>query len=196
MKQNNSVPKILEILLKDFTIKHTVTSLAKELKITRVGIWKILKKIEPQGLIILQPIGTGKTSTYIISLNWENILTLKNLEITLTEEAIKNKRWIDNFKELENKVEFLIIFGSILYSPKEANDIDILTISKKNNLTEINNIISKLQKTQIKKIHALNFTEEEFKKELSNEAIIDAIKKGSILFGQEKFIKFIRGIKS
>ena len=196
MKQNNSVPKILEILLKDFTIKHTVTSLAKELKITRVGIRKILKKIEPQGLIILQPIGTGKTSTYIISLNWENILTLKNLEITLTEEAIKNKRWIDNFKELENKVEFLIIFGSILYSPKEANDIDILTISKKNNLTEINNIISKLQKTQIKKIHALNFTEEEFKKELSNEAIIDAIKKGSILFGQEKFIKFIRGIKS
>ena len=54
-----------------------------------------------------------------------------------------------------------------------------------------------MQKTQIKKIHALNFTEAEFKQELQklNKAFIDAIKKGIILFGQEKFIKFLKSIK-
>ena len=56
--------------------------------------------------------------------------------------------------------------------------------------------IQKIQKTQVKKIHSIQFTPEELKKELKkpNKAFIDAIKKGIILFGQEKFIKFMRTI--
>ncbi|MEK6974690.1 MAG: hypothetical protein AABW41_05650 [Nanoarchaeota archaeon] len=194
MEANNQ--RILNLLFRSFAVKCTITSLAKEMGISRVGIWKSLKRMESRKLIILTSIGNRKTSAYIISLNLENILTLKNLEITLTEEAIKNKRWVDNFKELEKKVDFLILFGSILHSPEEANDIDILSIANKNKFTEINETVNRIQKTQIKKIHALNLTEEEFKEELikNNKAFIDTIKKGIVLFGQEKFIKFIRGI--
>ena len=103
---------------------------------------------------------------------------------------------MDNFRELGNKLDFLMIYGSTLYS-KEANDIDIIGITNKNKFLEIEPVIAKMQKTQIKKIHALNFTEAEFKQELQkpNKSFIDAIKKGIILFGQEKFIKFIRSIK-
>lgn len=198
MKQSNSALKVLGVLLKDFTSNQTATSLATELKMTRTGIWKILKKMEYEKLIILQSIGSGKTSTYLIVLNWGNALTIKHLELCLAEEAVKNKRWADSFKELENKADFLILFGSILHSPKEADDIDILIITSKNNLAEINEAINKIQKTEIKKIHALNLTEEEFKEELikNNKAFVDAIKKGIVLFGQERFIKFIRGIAS
>jgi len=115
----------------------------------------------------------------------------------LTEDAIKNRRWVDNFIELEEKVNFLIIYGSIIHSLKEVNDIDILGITNKNKFMEIEESIKKIQKTQIKKIHILNFTEAEFKQELekSNKAFIDAVKKGIVLFGQERFIKFIRSIK-
>ena len=55
--------------------------------------------------------------------------------------------------------------------------------------------IEKIQTTQIKKIHSINLTEEELRKELisqKNPAFIEALKKGSILFGQEKFIKFVK----
>ena len=189
--------KILKMLLKEFSVKHTVTSIAKEIGMTRVGAWKILKKLEAENLILLSSIGTGKTSTYNISLNWDNSLVEKKLSLALTEDAIKNQRWADNFSELKNKINFLIIYGSIIHSPKEASDIDILGITSKNKFVEIEESIRKIQKTQIKKIHTLNFTEAEFKQELerSNKAFIDAIKKGVILFGQEKFIKFIRGIK-
>ena len=196
MEAEKTSPKILTILLKEFSLKHTITSISKEIGMTRVGTWKTLKKLEKEKLILLDSIGTGKTSTYSISLNWENPLLEKTLSLILTEEAIKNQRWMDNFKELENKFDFLMIYGSILYS-KEANDIDIIGITNKNKFLEIEPVIAKMQKTQIKKIHALNFTEAEFKQELEkpNKAFIDAIKKGIILFGQEKFINFIRSIK-
>ncbi len=196
MEEEKPSSKILKILLKEFSVKHTITNIAKEIGMTRVGTWKTLKKLEKEKLVVLTGIGTGKTSTYSISLNWENPLLEKTLSLILTEEAIKNQRWLDNFKELENKVDFLIIYGSILYS-KEANDIDILGVTNKNKFIGIESTISKIQKTQIKKIHALNFTEAEFKQELKNpnKIFIDAIKKGIILFRQEKFIKFIRSIK-
>ncbi len=188
--------KILKILLKDFTIKPTITFLAKEIGMSRVGTWKILKKLEAEKLIILSPIGAGKTSAYSISLNWENPIVEKTLSVALTEDALKNQRWLSNFAELEDKVDFLLMYGSIIHSPKEANDIDILGVTNKNKFLEIEESIKKIQKTQIKKIHAINFTPAEFKGELENpnKAFIDAIKKGIILFGQEKFIKFIKRI--
>ena len=75
-----TVQKILEIVLKDITVQHTVSSIAKETKLSRVGAWKILKKLELDKLIILRQVGAGKTSTFIIELNWSNVLTEKNLE--------------------------------------------------------------------------------------------------------------------
>ncbi|MBI2652773.1 hypothetical protein HYX00_04880 [Candidatus Woesearchaeota archaeon] len=194
MKQNESSSRILKILLKNLTIEPTITSLAKEIELSRVGTWKLLKKLQSEKLIFLSKIGSGKTSTYSISLNWNNPLVEKNLALSLTEDALKNQRWMNNFAELENKVDFLIIHGSIINSPQEANDIDILGIvSSKKKFIEIEKAIKKIQKAQMKKIHAINFTPTEFRQEIEkpNKAFIDAIKKGVILFGQEKFIKFM-----
>lgn len=188
--------KILKTLLKDLAIRPTITALAKEISMSRVGVWKILKKLEEEKLIILSPIGEGRTSTHIISLNWDNPIVEKTLSLALTQDALKNQRWLSNFAELEGKVDFLLIYGSIIHSPKEANDIDILGVTSKNKFLDIEESIKKIQKAQIKKIHSLNFTQAEFKGELEkpNKAFIDAIKKGIILFGQEKFIKFVKGV--
>ncbi len=189
--------KILKILLKDITIKPTITSLAKEIVMTRVGVWKVLKKMKSENLIILSTIGIGKTSVYRIELNWSNPIVEKMLSLALSQDALKNQRWANNFFELESKIYFLIIYGSILRSPKEANDIDILgVVSDKKSFKEIEEIVNKIQKTQVKKIHAVNFTQEELKDEIKrpNKVFIDAIKKGVILFGQEKFIKFMKDL--
>ena len=186
--------KILKTLLKEITINPTITFLAKEIGMSRVGTWKILKKLEAEKLIILSPIGEGKTSANSISLNWENPIVEKTLSLALTQDALNNQRWLSNFAELEDNVDFLLIYGSIIHSPKEANDIDVLEVTNKNKFLEIEESIKKIQKVQIKKIHAINFTQEEFKEELEkpNKVFIDAMKKGVILFGQEKFIKFMK----
>ena|SRR3989338_5797858 len=188
--------RVLLHLLKDFTSTHTITALAKAIGLSRVGIWKVLKKLESGKYIILKNVGTGKTSTSIITLNWDNPLVEKTLSLYLTEEALKQKRWQVNFVDLERVTDFVILHGSILHSPREANDIDILGIASKKTLVKIQDAVDKVQKTQSKKIHTINFTESEFKAELKkqNKAFIGAVKKGIVLFGQEKFVKFIKGM--
>jgi len=197
MRKENSENKILKILLKQFLLNWTITALSDEINLSRVGVWKILKKMEKDGLIILIKIGQGKTNPIDVKLNWENQILEKKLSLILTEETLNHQRWLNNFEELKDKSEFTILYGSILHSQKEANDIDILeVVSNKKNFLEIEKIIQKSQKFQIKKIHSESFTKNEFKEELkkSNKIFIDAIKKGIVLFGQEKFIKFIRNI--
>ncbi len=188
--------KVMLCLFKDFASTHTITTLARKLNLTRVGIWKILKKFEVNKYILLKAVGRGKTSTCIITLNWENLLIEKMLSLYLTEEAIKQRLWQVNFNELERIVDFIILYGSILHLPQQANDIDIICVAPKKNFLKIQGIIDQVQKTQAKKIHSINFVKNEFRTELKkqNKAFIDAIKNGIILFGQENFVKFVRGL--
>lgn len=198
VKTEKARKDILKVLFKEFLVEHTITSLSDKINITRMGIWKALKALEEDKIVILTPIGKGKTSTYSIKLNWENPLLERTLAVILLEEAIDNQKWISNFAELEDKVGFLVLFGSILHNPKEANDIDIIAVlDNKGKFKQIDEIIAKIQKTQAKKIHLIDLAKKEFKEELKkqNKAYIDALKKGVILFGQDNFIKFIRSLK-
>ena len=194
--KNKAITIILLKILKDFFISHTVTSLANKLRMTRVGTWKILKRLESENLIILDKIGKGKTNAYTVTLNRNNSLLEKILALYLTEEALEYERWRFNFSKLEEAVDFLILFGSILHFPKEANDIDILTVVKTKNFVKVDKLLLDIQQALTKKIHSINFTEIEFKKEIKkpNRAILEAVKKGVILFGQENFIRLIKEI--
>lgn len=196
---NNASDKIIKILLKEFYLNNTVSSLAQKLVMSRVGIWKILKRLESNKLIMLSSIGKGKTSAYMVKLNWDNILVEKKLAFLLSEDAIRQERWRFNFAELEKHVSFLLLFGSILYSPKEARDIDLFAVvDNKKEFKTIDEIMLKIQGIQSKKLHFIDLTESEFEQELNNKnkAYIDALTKGVILYGQENFIKLIKKLQT
>jgi len=197
METQNTTNKILMMLLKEPLMEHTATSLSKILSITRQGIWKTLNKLSYEKLVSLRSVADTKKSAMNIKLNWENPVTAKTLSLLLTKESLDYERWKFNFAELENNVKFLILFGSILINPKEAKDIDVFAIVDKKNFKAIDEKILKIQTTQLKKIHLIDLTESEFSQELKrpNKAYVDALKKGIILFGQENFIKFIRGLE-
>ena len=195
---NSTAKRIMAYLFKDFSTTHTVTSLAKEIKMSRVGIWKVLKKLQSEQEIKLTPVGSGKTSAYTINLISDNLLIEKSLALYLTEEALKQRRWRINFADLEETVDFLILHGSVLYS-KQANDIDIIcVVSQKKKFVRMQLALDKIQKTQTRKIHAINFTKTEFVRELRkpNKAFIEALKEGVILFGQENFIQFMKKVSN
>ena len=195
--ENHTADMVLSILLKEPFAMHTATSIAKSLRITRQGIWKTLNKLAEDKLINLEPVGDAKTSTATMKLNWLNPVTEKMLSLILTKESLKQQRWRVNFAELENNASFLILFGSILNNQKEANDIDILAIENKKNFKAVEEIVIKVQQTQLKKIHIVDLTEIEFSQELKkpNKVYLDAVKNGVILYGQDNFIQFIRGLQ-
>ena len=176
----------------------TISTFEEIIKMSHVGMWKALKKLETEKIIVLKAIGNKKNSPYVININWDNPLTGKIIALALEHEAISQRRWIVNFAELEDKVDFLILYGSVLASEKKANDIDILSIiSKKNISIEIENAIMKIQKTQIKPIHNIILSSSGLKDELNkpNIAFVNAVKDGVILFGQDKFVAFMQDMQ-
>lgn len=191
---NRTTDRILIALAKRQFDENTVTGLAGALKITRQGLWKALRKLEKDKLIILKSVGIGRTGIITLKLNWDNSLAEKMLSVSLIKESLEYDRWTTNFKELEGKVIFLILFGSVLNNPKEARDIDIMAVVDNKNFKVVEETVIKIQRTMMKKIHFIDITDKEFFEELNkpNKAHIDAVRKGVVLFGHDNFIKFIK----
>ena len=194
----HSTQKILIAILKYAAQAPTITMLEETLEMTHVGVWKALKKLETANMVILKATGNKKNSIYTSHLNWDNPLVAKTLVLALEHEATSQRRWQANFSELKDKVDFLILYGSMLVSPQKANDIDILSIvSKKHISGEIEDVIMKVQKTQLKQSHNIIIAYAGLKDELKrpNIAFVNAIQDGVILFGQDKFVAFIQELK-
>jgi len=193
--ENKLADEVLIFLLKEPFTANIVTIIANKLDVTRQGLWKSLSKLEKENLIIIKKLAKTRTSTATISINWSNPITEKTLSLFLTKEALKQKRWQDNFAEIGKHASFLILFGSILHGPKEANDIDLLAIVKdRKEFKLIDENVLKIQRTQLKKIHLIDLTEDELFNELksNNKVYLEAIQKGVILFGQDNFIDFMK----
>ncbi len=195
--QEKTSEKIIRILAKEPLSEHTATSLARAIGISRQGTWKTLTKLSKNNLISLKSVANTKKSAFNITLNFNNSITIKTLSLLIEKETLKYERWRNNFNKLEKHTLFAILFGSILHSPKEARDIDILVVVRtKKDFKAVDSAIIEAQQAQIKKIHIIDLTKKELRAELNNKnkAYLDAIKKGVVLFGQENFIKFIEEI--
>ncbi|MEK6984249.1 MAG: hypothetical protein AABX33_06770 [Nanoarchaeota archaeon] len=182
------------LLLKDFSTVPTITSVGKELGMTRSGIWKVLKRLEKEKYIIMKATGR-ETSLVIPKLNFRNDLLDKYLDLALSKEAKEYERWVFNFTEVKEHVSFFILYGSVLNPYAKAKDIDVIgVIPDKKRFKKLHESLDKIQKSEAKRIHAINFTQSEFREELlkPNKAFIEAVKKGVVLFGQEEFIRFIK----
>ena len=183
MKLSNE-QKIIKILFKDFLILYNSRSISKLIGITHAGAFKILIKLEERGIVKHIKIGKAK----IYSLNIDNPVADKEIEMALTIEAQNYEKWLEEFKELKNKANFVILFGSIIKNEESARDIDILVIAEKDKFVEIKRVISERNKISNKKIHLILQNPEEFKKDVNNKnkVMIEIIKTGIVLFGQDK----------
>ena len=182
--------EILKLIFKDFLTFYNSRSISKKIKISHVGAFKILKKLGKKELVNPKKIGRA----IIYSINKENPLTLKEIEIILIIESQNYKRWIEEFKSIKEKAEFVILFGSILKKGAYARDIDLLVIAKKENFRDINKLINERQNFLNKKIHLILQSLEEFKQDLEkkNKTIMEIIRTGVVLFGQDKFIEVLK----
>ena len=78
--------RLVLFLLKDFSAMHTITSIGKELGMTRSGIWKVLRRLEREKYIVMR--STGKeTSLVIPKLNFKNELLDKYLDLALSKKT-------------------------------------------------------------------------------------------------------------
>ncbi len=182
--------KALLLILKNPYEEYNSRSLSKIAGISHAGMFKILKKLENQKILISRSIGRAR----IYSINFENILAVKRAEMALIMEARQNERWIEEFDSLKPDAEFIMIFGSILRKSKSARDIDLLIVADTKKFGRIKEQISKKNNLMAKKIHLLLQTTDEFLSdfEKKNKSMLEIIKTGAVLFGQDEFVNLIR----
>jgi hypothetical protein len=181
--------KALLHLLRNFNKNHTISSISEEFSMHRVGIWRVLKKLEAQNYVKLIPFDNRKTSTHFVKLNWSNILLEKLLSFYLTEDALKEEKWHSRLKGLERIVELLV-----LHNPEdETKKITILSVIP-NKKIKIHHTSGELEEER--EINTINLTEPEFIQEFikKNPNFLNQLRHGNVLFGQEKFIQIMKQI--
>lgn len=155
----------------------------------------MLKKLSSQNILISKQL--GKAVFYKI--NFENNYALKLIEtLLIAESKEKAERWINELEEVFRHTESVILFGSIIKNEKKAREIDVILVLNKKKYKEISNFIERKNKILFKKIHEIPQTINDLKENLqkNNKALIDAIKEGYVLHGQDKIIKVIKNVTS
>ena len=184
----------LLVLFKDFTAYYNANSISKVLGISHVGAQKIFKRLLKGNLVKDQQIG----KSIVHKLRLEDDYACKLIAFLLADEANNFKRWKEEFKELFKKDRIVILFGSAVKDYKTARDLDIMVVMGKKDYKEVKRLIDNKREILPKRIHSIELTEADLIKNVKKrqEAVMDIVKNGIVLYGQDKYVESIKNAAS
>lgn len=186
----NREMQFLLTLFKNPKKEYHTSDIARHLDMSAMGALKIAKRLEKENLLIPKKLGNA----IYYKLNSAYLYTKEYLSFLLRREAEEAsphvKAWIRETRKIKN-AQAAILFGSIL-KKQEAEDIDVLFITKPPVFESLKKEIELLNKFNPKKIHPLYQTEEDLKKNLETEdKVVQNALKGIVAFGQDELVQMI-----
>ena len=156
---------VLSFLVRNFTERLTIRNVAQRLNFSAAGVFNILKKLEKENILKGEKLGTG----LFYSVNFENKIALHIAEIVLLYSDEK------------------ILLNSEPFRQAKAAMFD------KKNLLLIIDSVTVLSFT-IPNVNVIAKTEEELTDLLrkKDSEILQILKKGIVLLGEEKFAEIIK----
>ena len=193
--QTEKENEILLLVFKDFNINYNANSISKKMNITPRGALKIMNNLFSERILIRKKF--GKAIFY--KFNFEDNYARKLIETLLIKESKeKASRWLSEFEGLYEIVQIALVYGSVVRAYEKARDIDVLLVMEKNKYKEVSKFIEEKNNILMKPIHPLIMTLSDLQKNLKNKnpAMINAIKEGHVLNGQDKLIEVIKNVTS
>ena len=188
--------RTIEFLIRNFFNDYNINQLSRELKVSPMGIYKILKKLENQSFLISNKQGNN----IFYKINYESKEALDACIFALTEKKTTPyiRSWINDLEKLKEKTKLAILFGSILRKGKEARDIDVLLVFDKEDFNDIERIIKEINKIRTKRIHAIYQTKQDLVNniKIKDKAILEEIRTGVILWGRDILVEAIKNGQS
>ncbi|MBI2134261.1 hypothetical protein HYU11_06315 [Candidatus Woesearchaeota archaeon] len=186
--------RTISFLIRHFNEKNSINGLSKKLNLSPRGAEKILKKLEDSSIAKLEKLNHSAFYTF----NFDDESAIKIGEFVLLQNDLNSyaKVQADDLQKLKPYTLSCMLFGSVLTKGKEANDIDAILILDKSQLEPVSKVLNDIKKLKPKKIQELLFTKEDFEKNLreKNQAIVDALNNGKILWGSSAFLEAIRNV--
>ena len=187
----NNENRVLRRILMSFGEDYSINEIARSCSLAPNGAFKILRKFERQG--VLKPKKIANIVSYKI--NFEDNKTKNILGLSLIPDLEgKLKFRMEDLKELKETTEIGVIFGSYTQEKKQPNDLDILIVVNERKYPKYKLISRKVYQTIPIKVHEVIQTEEDLRKNIKkkDKVIIDILKNGVILWGQDKLIDVIK----
>lgn len=186
--------RVVEFLHRNFSSKYNINQIARELNLSPMGSYKILKKLEKDSILIPEKIGNA----IFYKINFDSDKAIELCKFVLTERKLTPyiKTWIEDLQPLKKLSQLAILFGSILVKDKKARDIDLLIIFRKKDFKEIQKKITEINSIRTAKIHDIVQTKEDFIKNIKNrdKVVLVAVQKGIILWGRELLTEVIKNV--
>ena len=156
---------VLNFLARNFTERLTIRSIAQRLDFSPAGVFNILKKLEKQGIVVGQKLGTG----LFYQINFENKIAehLAGIVLLYSEEKISFD--IEKLKQAKAAIldgkNLLLIADNVTTLDVSIANIEIITKTE-------DEIISLFRK--------------------KDQQLIQLLKKGIVLFGEDKVVEIIK----
>jgi len=157
---------VISFLVRNFTEKLTIRSIASRLGFSAAGVFNILKKLEKEGVVVGEKLGTG----LFYSINFENKIAehLSAIVLVYSEQEVE-KISVEQLKDAKAAI---------------LDDKTLLLVT--DSITELD--------VKIPNIDVIVRTEEEFVNLLrkKDSGTLQVLKKGIVLSGENEFVSMIK----
>lgn len=184
--------KALRLLAASLNEDYSINEIAKRCGITPNGAYKLLIKLEREGILKKKPIAN------IISykLNLENEKAGLMLELAFVHDSLEGriKLRAEDLEPLKAVTKACILFGSYITSKQKPGDIDIMFVLDKSQFPEYKKKLSTVKDIMPVKMQDVVQTEEDLRQNLKKGDIIvkEALQKGIVLWGYEIIRKAVK----
>ena len=184
--------RVMDFLVRHFKERNSINEIGRKLDLSPRGIYKILKKLEKIKAIEPEKIGNG--IYYKVNLEEEIGIKLSELVLVQNELNAYAQVQVEDLEKLKDVALSCVLYGSVLKKGREAKDIDIIIILEKKNFKKVNKKLEEIKSISPKKIHDIMMTKEDLAGNLrkNNDAMINMIKNGKILWGSEIIVEAIK----
>ena|SRR3989338_4943264 len=185
----------LLLIFKEFDSCYNANSISKKLGITPRGSLKVLDSLFSEKILVGRKL--GKAVFYKV--NFENNYAKKLIETLLIKESMeKASRWLSEFEGLFGVAQIVLVYGSSVKTYEQARDIDLIVVIEKSRYKEASKNIEKKNGILLKPVHPLLMTLSDLEKNLKtkNPAMMNALKEGYVLHGQEKMVGVVKNVTS
>ena len=185
--------RVMNFLVRNSKEKNSINAIAKRLKLSPMGAYKILKKIEKADAIKAEKIGNA----IYYKANLDEEIGRKYAEFVLVQKEFSNsyaKVYAEDIRKLEGIALSCVLYGSILKIGKEAKDVDALIIVEKKGYKKVSSKLAEIKEISAKRIHDIMMTKNDLANNIKkgNEAMIDMLKYGQVLWGPEIIVEAIK----
>lgn len=188
----NNEARAVSFLLRNFSERYSINALARELKLSPRGAYKIVKKLEKAG--VLNPEAIGNAIYYHPNLDIEVGRKMAELVLSYVELNPYAMVQAKAFEKLKPYVLSAVLFGSVLTKAENAGDIDVLLVLEEKQFSDAHKVLLEIQRIKPKKISEMLQSKEDLARNIRKRDVplLSAIRTGQVLWGSEIIVEGIR----